>query len=67
MKKRKGCCGCKICDLANKKYGKCLSGICACHLLDRNYEVRHPQVFQKRFLGQTSKFESIGLKGEGGI
>jgi len=31
-KKRKGCWGCLICDAANKKYGKCKAGICACHL-----------------------------------
>lgn len=32
-KKRKGCWGCKLCDLANKKYGHCLENVCACHLI----------------------------------
>lgn len=30
---RQGCSGCRICDLANKRYGYCVSGICGCHLL----------------------------------
>ena len=46
--KRKGCWGCRICDVANKKYGKCVSGICACHLIIKNkYNQSEHKVTQK--------------------